>query len=144
MGLLKIADGPAATVSPDETVLAAVKVMEKLRVGAVSVAVEGKLRGIFTERDLMRRVVLAEKNPATTPVHEVMTPDCAVAFRETSPGEALRMMVERHFRHLPVVDKDRNVLGMLSIRNLLQQRVEDLGKRLDSLVSYMGADGPGG
>jgi CBS domain-containing protein len=144
MGLLKIADGPAASMALDDTVLAAVECMEKHRVGAVVVAVEGKLHGIFTERDLMRRVVLAGRDPKTTKVREVMTADPAVAFRETSPGDALRTMVEKHFRHLPVVDHERNVLGILSIRNLLQQRVDDLGKRLDSLVSYMSADGPGG
>ena len=144
MGLLKIASVPAATVGMDDTVLEAVKVMEKHRVGAVVVAVEGKLRGIFTERDLMRRVVLAEKNPATTKVKDVMTPDCASASREMSLGDALRTMVDKHFRHLPVVDADKNVLGIVSIRNLLQHRVDDLGKRVDSLVNYMGADGPGG
>jgi CBS domain-containing protein len=144
MGLLKIADVPAATVNLDDTVLEAVKVMEKHRVGAVVVAAEGRLRGIFTERDLMRRVVLAEKNPSTTKVRDVMTPDCASAPADMSLGEALRVMLEKHFRHLPLVDADKNVLGIVSIRNLLQHRVDDLGKRVDSLVNYMGADGPGG
>jgi len=53
-------------------------------------------------------------------------------------------MVERHFRHLPVVDKNGKLLGMLSIRNLLQLRIDDLTQQLDSLEQYVSNDGPGG
>jgi CBS-domain-containing membrane protein len=53
-------------------------------------------------------------------------------------------MLERHFRHLPVVDDNGKLLGILSIRNLLEWRVEDLGRQLDSLEQYVSNDGPGG
>ncbi len=53
-------------------------------------------------------------------------------------------MLERHFRHLPVVDNSGKLLGMLSIRNLLEQRIDDLSQELDSLEQYVTNDGPGG
>jgi CBS domain-containing protein len=67
-----------------------------------------------------------------------------MATLATGPGEALAIMVERHFRHLPVVDNDGKLLGMLSIRNVLQWRVNSLAQELDSMEQYMTNDGPGG
>src|SRR5688500_1028724 len=144
MSLSNIASVPPATVGPEDTVLDAVKLMDSRKVGAVAVVAGGQLRGVFSERDLMRRVVLAGMDPAKTPVRAVMTPEPLTARPEMSEGEALRTMIERHFRHLPLVDAAGKVVGMVSIRNLLQHRVEDLTKRLDGVVNYLGADGPGG
>ncbi|MFQ5788950.1 MAG: CBS domain-containing protein [Acidobacteriota bacterium] len=144
MGLLRIASVPAATVLPRASVLDAVRVMNEKRVGAVAVAENDKLVGIFTERDLMNRVVLEGRDAKTTPVSEVMTPEPTVAHRGMSYGEALRVMVEHHFRHLPVVDSEARVEGMLSVRHLLQHAVNDLSDQLDSVVNFFTADGPGG
>ncbi len=90
------------------------------------------------------KVALSGQNPESTPVHEVMTAAVEMATLATGPGEALATMVERHFRHLPVVDKNGKLLGMLSIRNLLQLRIDDLTQQLDSLEQYVSNDGPGG
>lgn len=144
MGLLKVASTPAATVRPDQTVLDAVKLMDAERVGAVAVVVEGRLVGMFTERDVMRRVVLTEKDPAKTPVGEVMTANPVVARRDMSEREVFRTMVDRHFRHMPIVDDKGAVIGIVALRRLLQLRIENLSERLDSMVSFIGADGPGG
>ncbi len=135
---------PAATVGPESTVIEAVTLMESRRVGAVAVLAKERLVGVFTERDVMRRVVLAGLDPAKTPVRAVMTAEPISARADMSEGDALRTMLERHFRHLPVLDESQRVAGMLSIRNLLQHRVDDLTERLDGVVSYFGADGPGG
>lgn len=144
MDLLKIASVPAATVSPNATVLDAVHLMNDQKVGAVAVANDDVLAGIFTERDLMIRVVLQGKDPKTTPVGDVMTGECISAKQDMSMGEALQIMTEKHFRHLPVVDNDDKVLGLLSIRNLLHQRVDKLSQELDSVVAFFTADGIGG
>lgn len=144
MNLLKIADVPPAEVSPTTPVLEAVELMVRRRVGAVAVVAENRLAGIFTERDLMVRVVLARRDPATTTMAEVMTTSVESASEETTAGEALALMIERHFRHLPILDAQGGVLGMLSIRNLLESRVADLTRELDSLETYLTADGPGG
>lgn len=145
MDLLRVASVPAATVEPSTTVLEAVRLMSDERVGAVAVTAEGgELAGIFTERDLMIRVVLERRDPATTRVGDVMTGHCVSAKKDMSMGEALQVMTERHFRHLPVVDDDDRVIGLLSIRNLLHNRVDKLSQELDSVVAFFTSDGGGG
>lgn len=144
MGLLKIASTPAAVVTEQSSVIDAVKRMSEKRVGAVAVLDGGKLVGIFTERDVMMRVVLEGRDPKTTTMSEVMTKEVETVQEDMSYGEALRLMVEHHFRHLPVVGSDGKVLGILSVRNVLQHTVEDLSNQLDSVVNFFSADGPGG
>ena len=67
-----------------------------------------------------------------------MTTPVELATAETGPGEALATMVERHFRHLPIVDSDARLLGMLSIRNVLEWRVADLSRELDARLVVIG------
>jgi len=86
----------------------------------------------------------SETKILSIPVAEVMTTDVESIDRETHPSDALRLMLDRHFRHLPIVDKEGRLLGILSIRNLLQQLVENLEDSLKTLNSYYSADGPGG
>ena len=144
MGLLNIASTPAAIVTTQSSVTDAVKRMSEKRVGAVAVLDKGKLAGIFTERDVMMRVVLEGREPKTTKMSEVMTKQVETVREDMSYGEALRLMVERHFRHLPVISSNGQVLGILSVRNVLQHTVEDLSHQLDSVVNFFSADGPGG
>ncbi len=144
MGLLKIASTPAAIVTTQSSVIDAVKRMSEKRVGAVAVVDKGELAGIFTERDVMMRVVLEGRDPKTTKMAEVMTEQVETVHEDMSYGEALRLMVERHFRHLPVIGGNGQVLGILSVRNVLQHTVEDLSSQLDSVVNFFSADGPGG
>ncbi len=144
MNILKTADVPPAVVAPTVTVLEAIEEMVRKRVGAVAVVQSGRLVGIFSERDVMLRVVMTRRDPSGTKIVEVMTSKVETATEDTTPGEALSLMLERHIRHLPIVDSAGHVLGMLSIRNLLQSRVDDLSQQLDSLETYLTADGPGG
>jgi CBS domain-containing protein len=144
MSLLKIAHVPPAHVEPGASVLHAVEVMAEEGVGAVAVVEEGQLRGIFTERDVMLRVVLRNRRPQDTQISEVMTSPVETVLEETSAEEALTHMLDRHLRHLPIVGEDGRLLGMLSIRNLLEHMVEDLSRELHSLDQYLLNDGPGG
>ncbi len=144
MEILKIAGVPPAVVSLTTTVLEAVQLMVSKRVGAVAVVQGDRLAGIFTERDVMLRVVLARHDPATTKMMDVMSASVESATADTTAGEALGVMIERHFRHLPILDSEGRVVGILSVRNLLQSHVEDLTQQLDSMENYLTADGPGG
>ena len=144
MDILKMADVPPSVVEVTATVLEAIELMVRKRVGAVAVVEQDRLLGIFTERDVMVKVVPARRDPSTTTMAEVMTSPVESASVETTAGEALALMIERHFRHLPIVDAQGRILGMLSIRNLLESRVDDLTRELDSLETYLTADGPGG
>jgi CBS domain-containing protein len=145
MGVLEFCDTEAAAVAPEASVAEAIRVMLERRVGAVAVIdSEKRVAGIFTERDVLRKVALSGQNPETTPVRVLMTTPVELATSETGPGEALITMVDRHFRHLPVVDPGGRLLGMLSIRNLLEWRIGDLSRELDALEQYVSNDGPGG
>jgi len=144
MDLLKVADVPATTVTKDATVMEAVNAMVKNRVGAVAVVEQGFLKGIFTERDVMIRVVQAQRNPEITRLREVMTTSVQTASAGTTPSEALSQMIEQHIRHLPITDENGKIIGMLSIRHLLQNRVEDLSHELEAVDAYLTADGIGG
>ena len=144
MALLKIAHVPPPIVRPEVSVLDAVHMMARDRVGAVAVVEKGVLQGIFTERDVMLRVVLQRRTPETTPVHEVMTPEVKTATEATTAEEAIDVMLVGHVRHLPILSSDGTVLGLLSIRALLEDRVDNLSHAVSSLEQYMANDGPGG
>lgn len=130
------------SVSPEQSVLEAVKTMCDARVGAVLVCQEGGPCGIFSERDLMARVILERKDPAATPVAAVMTPEVACVGLETSTDEAMAIMSERRCRHLPVVD-DGALVGLVSIGDLV--RHESLGHEfvIRTLTDYIHGKYPG-
>lgn len=144
MRVIKVAQVPPPTVSVDATVFDAVRIMEQARGGACAVIDGEKLAGIFSERDVMKRVVRTRLNPEQTHVSEVMTTSLETVQTEADSTEALELMVSKHIRHLPVVNPDGSLAGLLSVRNLLQHHVEELVDQLNSLEAYFTADGPGG
>lgn len=107
-----------ATVPPSSTVLEAVQVMAARHVGAVAVLQGRELVGIFTERDLLNRVVSLGKRPEALTVAEVMTPDPHIVHQDSSLVDALGIMFENRFRHLPVVDNLGSLVGMMSCRDI--------------------------
>jgi CBS domain-containing protein len=138
MKLLEMCDAEAASVLIDATAAQAIQTMLDRHVGAVAVVDrDQRIAGIFTERDVLLRLSLSDRNPRTTPVREVMTTPVEMATRATTPGEALATMVDRHYRHLPIVDNGGQLLGMLSIRNVLQARIEMLTSQLDQARSVV-------
>jgi CBS domain-containing protein len=145
MTLLELCDPEPAAVRLESSVADAFQMMLDRHVGAVGVIDnEKRVAGIFTERDMLMKMSLSGRDPFHTPIREVMTTPVEMATLKTPPGEAMATMVERHYRHLPVVDDSARLLGMLSIRNLLEWRVDDLTQELDSLEQYVTNDGPGG
>jgi CBS domain-containing protein len=143
--LLQLCDPEAAAVPIEASVADAIRKMLDYHVGAVGVVDgQGRVAGIFTERDVLRKLTLTGMNPETTPVRNLMTTSVEMATQQTGPGEAMATMVERHFRHLPVIDDNGKLLGILSIRNLLEWRIDGLTQELDSLEHYVSNDGPGG
>lgn len=133
MSLLEWCDEGPATVSLLATVEDAVRTMMEKQVGAVAVIDEnGIVAGMFTERDVLARFSLSGRDPRTTPVRELMSPIVEMATQATTPSEALQVMLERHYRHMPIVDEHGKVLGICSIRNILESRVDDLLAQLDA------------
>ena len=145
MSILHFCDEMPASVKPTASVAETIRLMLERRVGAVAVVdEEHKVAGIFTERDVLRKLALSGRDPERVPVHQLMTTPVEMATPEMSPREALEIMVDRHYRHLPIIDNDGHLLGMLSIRNLLQAQIDELRQNLDSLEHYVSNDGPGG
>ncbi len=132
------------TVSRNATVMEAVEIMAAARVGSVLVVDDNRLEGIFSERDVMLRVVMEHRDPRKTAVEEVMTSPVHSISTRTTGDQALTIMVQEHIRHLPVVDEKGRAQGIVSMRNLLEEKVQDLHQQLDSLESYITADGIGG
>ncbi len=133
MSLLKWCDEGPATVSLLATVEDAVRTMTDKQVGAVAVIDEnGIVAGMFTERDVLAKFALSGRDARTTPVRELMSPMVEMATEETTPSEALQVMLERHYRHMPIVDDHGKVLGICSIRNILEARVDNLLAQLDA------------
>lgn len=144
MKLLKIARVPPLVVTPDDSIMAAVEKMCDSGVGAVVVVKNGDLVGIFTERDLLLRVVRPGISTLNTPIAKVMTKNPNVALAEMEASEAFEFMTEKNIRHLPVVDHHGKLQGMLSIRHLMRSVVEHLSHELEGLNAYLSVDSSGG
>ena len=113
MTLLRLCDQQSATVPPDSTAAEAIRLMLARRVGAVVVVDANRVVGIFTERDVLKKLALSGRDPEKVPVSEMMTTPVETASPQTSPGDALMSMLEHHFRHLPVVDSSGRLRGVL-------------------------------
>jgi CBS domain-containing protein len=129
-------------VEIDATVLEAVDEMCRAHVGAVLVMDDEMLVGIFSERDLMRRVVLAGKDPAQTPVVDVMTIDVLSITCDTTPREAMALVTSHRVRHLPVVE-GRRIVGVISIGDLVRWTIEEREHELAELHGYVSGRYPG-
>lgn len=113
-----LAGRPLFSVSPGITVKEACSVLSEHDVGAVAVVEGGRLVGILSERDVIRRCIASDRMTAETRVSEVMTPDPVTVRPTASLADAQTRMLEGRFRHLPVVDSADTPIGMLSMRDI--------------------------
>jgi CBS domain-containing protein len=131
-------------VTSEAMVLETVRLMSEANIGAIAVKSDKKIVGVFTERDLMRRVVAAGRDPATTPVTEVMTSN-VVAVADSAPvAKAAALMRSHRMRHVVIVDDNGDYVGMLAQRHVLYDLMNDLALKVQDLTGYLMADGPGG
>lgn len=129
--------GVVVYTAPHTPVLEAAKKMSEHNVGSILVLDDARhLVGIFTERDLLRRVVLEGLDAASTPVRQVMSADVYTVPPEAPRQEVLQLMNERHIRHVPVL-RDGTVIGVISLRDIL--RFENLEKdfEIEQLRQYV-------
>jgi CBS domain-containing protein len=125
-------------VRPDQTIAQTVELMREHRVGCVLVTSGNKLLGIFTERDLMGRV-LAEGKPLTQPVSDFMTPNPVTVHPKDPISAAVRRMNEGGYRHLPVVDGTGRPVGVLSVKRIVHYLVEHFPTTVYNLPPDPGA-----
>lgn len=120
------------TAKPEETLAVVAQRMRDNRVGAVLVVEADQLQGLFSERDLLTRVVAAGKNPASIAVGEVATKDLVTVGIDTHVKACAKILKEKRFRHLPVIDGGRPV-GILSARDFFEFVVDGLERVVDEL-----------
>ena len=126
------------------SVLETVRVMVEQNIGAVPVLHNGKLVGIFSERDLMKRVVAEGRDPVTTRVGDVMNTNIVKVYDADSVESAASAMRSQHVRHAVIVDQAGNYLALLSERHLLYELMNALEAKVGDLTGYIMTDGPGG
>jgi CBS domain-containing protein len=142
--LLRNSTRPVVSVPEDATVEEAVKTMVKNRIGAVIVLKGNEMAGIFSERDILGKIVLAKRDPAKTPVSAVMTSPVVTAPGSADDAEAAETMTEHQIRHLPILNEEQQVVGMVSLRHVMWERIADLEHEVNVLEAYLGYDGVSG
>jgi len=129
-----VKDRKLYSVDASRTVLEAARYMMEHNVGAVPVLRDGDLAGIFSERDIMNRVVAVGRTPGTTAVSEVMTANPRAVDAEESIEECLFIMREFGFRHLPIVD-GKELKGLVSLRDVLMHQAAEIERQARKAAS---------
>lgn len=123
-------------IEPERTVYDAICVLADRGIGAILVMKGPRLVGIVSERDCVRKISRQDKNAHDIPVSEIMAANPATASPEDTVWHAMNLMTERRFRHLPVLEGDQ-VLGMISIGDLVKTIMEEQQKTIQQLESYI-------
>lgn len=134
--LLKLKSPGVLGISPNATVLDALKLLAEKNVGAVLVMDGPRLVGLFSERDYARKVALKGKSAADTPVREVMTRDVVFVTPTHTNEECMALMTDKRIRHLPVVANDQ-VVGVLSIGDLVKDTISEQQFIISQLENYI-------
>jgi CBS domain-containing protein len=125
------------SISPEATVLDAAVLMNEHKVGSLVVLSGGRLIGIISERDILMRVVVPRHDPGTTPVHAVMTTEVVCCQPHTPLDEARGVLKNRRIRHLPVLDDDQRLCGLISIGDLNAHDAHDHEFTIHVLQEYI-------
>ena len=123
------------TIAPETTVFVALDLMVEKNIGAVIVADQDRLKGIFTERDYARKVILKGRSSRDTTVEEIMDYHPAVTL-ETSVDECMNMMNEKNMRHLPVMEGDK-LVGLVSIGDVVKYIIDEQKDIIQTLEHYI-------
>ena len=134
--LLRAKTPRVVKVTPELSVLDAIKVLASEDVGAAIVMTGDRLAGILSERDYTRKVILKGRSSDSTRVEEIMTANVIVVSPRTKTRECMALMTEKNIRHLPVVDEGR-VVGMVSIRDIVSDIIADQDFTIEQLEHYI-------
>jgi len=134
--LLELKGNQIFCVTPKDSVLHAIEIMATRHVGALLVMDQGALLGIISERDYARKVILKNRSSHDTPVGDIMSAPAVTVTTEDSVHRCMQIMTERRFRHLPVVQAGQ-VVGMLSIGDLVKAVMEEQSRQIEQLERYI-------
>jgi CBS domain-containing protein len=125
------------TIAPDATALEAIRKMNHHRVGALIVMDAGRIAGIFTERDVLQRVVGVERNPSEIQVGDVMTRNVVCAPPDTDIEELSEIMRAKRIRHVPICDEDGDPMGLVSIGDVNAKHANHQQATIHYLSEYI-------
>ncbi len=134
--ILAYKGGSVYQVSPEQSVLEAIDLMNERRVGSVVVIRDGSPVGMFTERDVLTRIVPLKLEPDTTPVSQVMSTELVVISPDILVEDAMKVITEKKRRHLPVVT-ERRMVGLVSIGDLTRWLVREHRNEVETLLEYI-------
>jgi CBS domain-containing protein len=125
------------SIDAAEPVLAAVRMMAEHHVGALPVLRDGRLAGIVSERDYARKVILLGRASADTPVSQIMSAPVITVGLEDRVHRCMQIMTEKRFRHLPVVDADGAMVGVISIGDLVSAVIAEQRETIEQLEKFI-------
>jgi CBS domain-containing protein len=135
--LLESKDKRLASVAPDQSVIRALEIMAEHDVGALLVLDGKHLMGVFSERDYARKVILQGKSSSHTKVSEVMSGKVVYVTLDRTIEECMAIMTEKHFRHLPILDDQHNVVGIVSIGDMIKETISQQKFIIEQLENYI-------
>ena len=135
--MLAAKNRPLAVVTPGDSVFHALSLMAMHDVGALLVLDGDDLVGIFTERDYARKLILQGKSSKETLVSEIMSDKVAYVTLTATVDECMALMTEKHFRHLPVLSDDGEVIGIVSIGDLVKATISNQQFLISELARYI-------
>lgn len=135
--LLKQRGGTLWHARPDDTVFETLQLLARYEVGALMVMDGGRIVGVFSERDYTRKIALQGRSSKETKVSEIMTRDVLYVGPATGTNQCLKLMSDKKIRHLPVIEKDGTVMGMISIRDIMDDIISDHEETIAHLENYI-------
>lgn len=134
--LIETKGGDVFTIDEDASVFDAIKVMAERSIGSLLVMQGQELKGIVTERDYARKVLIKGRSSETTPVGDIMSTELVTAKPEQTVNECMTLMSEKRIRHLPVIADDK-LIGLISIGDLVQAIITDQQEAIEQLENYI-------
>ena len=144
MGVIRLGNKPPLTVAVGASVVQAALAMTERHVGAAAVLENDSVVGVVTERDVMHKIVATGRDPATTLVRDIMSSPALSVGVKTTVATAAALMRKHHIRHLVVLDEHDKLVGMLALRYLLYDLMDDMERNVGDLMGFIMTDGPGG
>ncbi|HIE55835.1 MAG TPA: CBS domain-containing protein [Chromatiaceae bacterium] len=135
--LLQVKGNDVWSVTPSTTIFEAIKLMADMNIGALLVIENDEIVGIFSERDYARKVALLNRSSKTTPVSEIMSSPVVSVRPDQNLQKCMALMTDKHIRHLPVIDEDGQLTGIISIGDVVKAVISEQEVIINHLQDYI-------
>jgi len=125
------------SIGPDESVFEAIKLLAEKEIGAIAVTDGGRLIGIVSERDYARQIILKGRSSENTRIRDIMSTEVITAKPDQEVRECMELMTEKRVRHLPIIDDENNLIGMISIGDLVRAIIAEQASTIGDLEKYI-------